>query len=238
MKGVLIGLMCTLFSPFGFSMQLSSMFLISEKDGTGVYTVKNTGSQRIFVNTSLSELNVIEGQIETSAYDRTNLADWKVNIRPSRAIIDPGFEKDFRVTHVCEPECALEADEIFKVTFMPAPYFDKQAEQKNHLQMVVGFGAVFLVPGKSEVIDFKAKYDGRYIELSNRQSSFITVTASSCEKKKVTPECSQRFHVLGGRTIQLAIQESLVNKPLSVIARTHDGEFSETYWLPVGEVAR
>jgi len=229
---ILLACLGLLASQFSMAMQLNTMFLVAEPDGSGVYTVSNNSDYRIFINTALSEMKVSNGEIEYTPYTRDNLSDWKINIRPSRAIIEPGFEKDFRVTMQCEGECQLPKDEIFKVTFVPSPYFEDE-EKKNNVQVVIGFGAVFLVPGESTDIGVEAKHNGNSIQVSNQELNFLTATLSACEGKQ-GPDCTQRFHVLGGRTLELALQEQLINKPLSVELTTHDGKVRRSYQLPVG----
>ncbi|CAH7151668.1 conserved exported hypothetical protein [Vibrio chagasii] len=229
---VCIGLLT---SQFVASMQLNTMFLVADPDGSGVYTVSNNSDYRIFINTALSELKIADGNIEYAPYSRENLLDWKINIRPSRAIIEPGFEKDFRVTMQCEGECQLPKDEVFKVTFIPSPYFEDEEEQ-NNVQVVIGFGAIFLVPGESSDINFEAKHRGDSVQVSNNQLNFLTATLSVCEETQ-SPDCTQRFHILGGRTLELALQEQLVDKPLSIELTTHDGAH-RAYQLPVGGSAQ
>lgn len=223
-------------SKFAVSMQLNTMFLVADPDGSGIYTVSNNSDYRIFVNTALSELKVVDGDIKYAPYSRDNLSDWKINIRPSRAIIEPGFEKDFRVTMQCDGKCQLPKDEVFKVTFVPSPYFEDEEEQ-NNVQVVVGFGAIFLVPGESSGINFEAKHRGDSIQVSNNQLNFLTATLSACEEKQ-SQNCTQRFHILGGRTLELALQQQLVDKPLSVELTTYNGEVVRSYQLPVGGSAR
>ncbi|EED25387.1 conserved hypothetical protein [Vibrio sp. 16] len=226
---------CITLGSQALAMQINSMFLVAEKDGSGVYTIKNTSKYRIFVNTSISAINIIDGEIDYTVYNRNNLSDWSINLRPARAIIEPGFEKDFRVTRQCQAPCQSTQDEVFKISFTPAPYFEEDEQPEKNIQMVIGFGSIYLIPGKPDGINFSAKYDGEHLEMSNHQSTFVNVTASACETEDLKPECSQKFQVLAGRTISVSLAKFLVNRKLDVTVTTVNGKHTSNYSLSPGE---
>ncbi len=213
-----------LLSAFGFSLNahaiaISSGFEFADETGSATYTITNVTDNRIFVNAVMYELYLDKGKVQTIPYTRANIKDWKIEVHPARAVINPGFEKDFRVTLKCRDKCESLEDQAFQIGFVPTPYFSEDEPPQRSMQVAVGFAANFVFPGKESKLSYNVKRNGNALQIHNKGNAIFKAKISSCsanatkdEKKK----CEQNINVLGQRQLSVNLLDDMVGKPLKV----------------------
>lgn len=200
------------------AIQISSLAEIANEQGEAVFTVKNTELDRVFLNVVMYKLSVKNGKIEKTEYTRENLQQWKINVYPARTIIEPGFEKDFRVTLVAQPNQQRKEDELYQLAFIPTPYFKDGDDHANQaVQMAVGFASLFIVPGQDIQPKIKADYDGKSVQLINIGPNAARAEIDFCIDRMSSTnrrDCRRNLYILSGR-------ELTIPKPDSVPSDSH-----------------
>ncbi|MCK8075883.1 hypothetical protein MSG34_06925 [Vibrio sp. 1CM2L] len=211
------------------AIQINSMLIIADDNDSGIITITNTQNHRVFLNGLMSEIRVVDGEIERHHYDRSNIDKWKIDIRPARTIIDQGLEKDFKINLKCAPNCKREYDEVFKLSLIPTPYLGD--DDDNHtVQMAVGFAPVFIAPGKEYPLDYSINNDEEKVTIHNKGESFIKVKLSSCETNKPKlskTNCNRTVYVLAGRVLSLDLSEDMKGEELLVSLSTYKDKYVE-----------
>ncbi|CDT82805.1 hypothetical protein ACED66_22275 [Vibrio splendidus] len=215
------------------AIEISSMFMVADANGSGTFTIKNTQDKRIFMNVGMSELNVVDGAIVKTPYDRSNIQDWKIDVYPAKTIIDVGHEKQFKVTLKCGRDCDAEQDQLFQLAFVPTPYFDEGIRPKQAVQMAVGFGALFLRAAKEKPIHYKADYrDGR-VTINNTGETYLKARVTNCAELALsTQECTKMMNVMPGRQLTIDLPDNMRSKPfVDVYLDTYRDKYSESVRL-------
>lgn len=223
-------------STYAQAIKIDNMLKVADIDGKATFTITNpaSGDKRIFLNTGIYELAVVDGEIESTAYSRENILQWKADIRPARTIIDPGFEKDFTIRAKCKDECDYKEDKVFKIVFVPTPYVDEQNKEQNVVQMAIGFAALFILPTADKPIEYHATYLGDKIQLENVGKSYLNINLSNCEKNVLTADigaCSKYVTLLAGRKMEVALPESMHKESIDVEISTSGGKYRENKTL-------
>lgn len=214
-----------LLSAVGFSLNahaiaISSGFEFADETGSATYTISNVTDKRIFVTAVMYELYLDKGQVKTIPYTRANIKDWKIEVHPARSVINPGFEKDFRVTLKCRDKCEdLDEDQAFQIGFVPTPYFSEDEHPQQAMQLAVGFAANFVRAGKESKLSYDIKRKGNELQIHNKGNAIFKAHISSCSVNATKDEkknCEQRVNVLGQRQLSLSLLNDMVGKPLKV----------------------
>ncbi|EJE8516371.1 hypothetical protein M5252_004726 [Vibrio parahaemolyticus] len=214
--------------PVG-AIQISSLAEIASEEGTAVFTIKNTEQHRIFLNIGMSELSVDEGNIKKTAYTRENLEQWKINVHPARTIIEPGFEKDFRVSLVNPKNSDQKEDALYQVAFVPSPYFP-DGEKPNHaVQMAVGFAGLFIVPGEETKPQIVGSYDGNKVMLNNPGPNAVRASVDFCSgnaRYDKPKDCRRNIYLLSGRKLSISKPDMAnENSQVKIEAKSLEGNF-------------
>ena len=232
------GLTCLTSVGVAQATTISSMMEVADKQGQGLFTITNNNDHRIFMNVSVTELQVTEtGDMEKVPYARENISDWKLEVRPAKSVIDPKFEKDFRVSMKCGSRCDDSKDQAFQLAFVPTPYFGASEGPQNRMQIAVGFGAIFVQPGKEHPIDYQVttQADGRLL-LHNQGDSYFNATFSTCDIDSLPDSadrsaCEKNAMVLSGRKLPITLPKSMQGKPVQLQLSTSYGRFREQVTL-------
>ncbi len=213
-----------LVSALGLSLNahaigISSTFELADKAGSATYTVTNTSDKRIFLNAVMYELAVEKGEIKKIPYTRSNIKDWKIEVHPARSVINPGFEKDFRVSLKCRDKCESLKDQAFQIGFVPTPYFAENERPEKAMQIAVGFGANFVNPGKETNLSYDIKRKGDELYIHNKGNALFSARISACKANATADEkkrCEQTINVLGQRQLSLSLSNEMKGKPLDI----------------------
>lgn len=213
------------------AISINTMFDTADDNGGATYTITNTTQNRIFLNVVMYEFYTENGELKKIPYTRGNIQDWKITVRPARAVINPGFEKDFRVTMTCKSECNNLEDQAFQLGFVPTPYFAEGEQPKHAMQIAVGFGANFVNTGKEESLDFEVTRQGDQVMIYNHSRSLNKVTLSTCDESAASvdkKECEQSVNVIAGRNLPVTLQKAMKGKQVSATIESVDGNYQQS----------
>ncbi len=216
------------------AIEINSMFVVADENGEGSFTIKNTTDKRIFMNVGMFEMNVVNSEIEKTAYTRDNIKDWKINVRPAKTIIDPGYVKDFKISMKCKSNCDDTQDQLFQLAFVPTPYFDDEFNEPKVVQMSIGFGALFLNAAKDSPIQYQALFDGRNAIIDNQGDSYLNARLTSCPletKREAKPNCEKSVNVLPGRRLTVALPDGMNKQYVDLHLKTNLDEYTEVVRL-------
>lgn len=221
------------------AIEINSMFIVADKDGKGVFTIKNTEEKRVYLTVSMSEIHVTEGEIVKVPYTRDNLLDWDIDVRPSKSVIDVGYSKDFFVQMKCGKDCPDE-DQLFQLAFVPTPYFEPEKMPKQAVQMAIGFGAFFLKPGEDKPISYQANYQSDGVVLiKNLGKSYLRALLDNCDdnvKQDAIGECKKSVHVMPGRELRVGLPEQMQKKPfVDLTLKTNEEKYIEQTRVVIGK---
>lgn len=177
--------------------------------GKAEFTITNSEDYRQYISVLLSELVVENDEIRKVPYTRDNVHQWVMSALPARAIVEPGFKKNFMLMHkpiAGEPD--LNRDRVFQVSFVPTPYFAKNEKQGNAVKMAFGFAPLVIVPAKEpKPLAYDMTYRGDKVTVMNNGNTAFTLFLDSCPQHTADKDrsaCSADAVVLAGRKLDVA----------------------------------
>ncbi|MCJ8303310.1 hypothetical protein [Shewanella sp.] len=209
------------------AIRIDSMFRVADVNNEGVFTVTNTDSKKIFLNIGIYELTMVDGEIVKTAYTRDNIDKWKLTVRPARTMINPGFEKDFKVSLNCLPDCASDTDRVFQLAVVPTPYFDEGERPEKAVQMAIGFAPLFIVLGKADKLNYSTRYIDNKLVVYNKGKTFLDISVNACTGK-ANDTCSKDIKVLAGRRFELELKPEMNKGRLNLKVRTTGNKLKDT----------
>ena len=219
---------CTLSAS---AIQISSMFYVADSLGQGVFTVNNITDKRLFLNVGMNEVKVEGGKLVKVYYTRENVNDWELSVRPGKTLIEPGFEKDFRVSITCLPECRANDDMLFQLAFVPTPYVEKELVSQQKVQMAIGFAPLFVLPAEIPVLDYEVKYKKNKLYLKNKGNTYLQLTIDGCVKEAGNKDCQQQIKLLAGREMEVTLNDNVSKSPIKIIAKTYKSKLKDERFL-------
>ncbi|MEF1285860.1 hypothetical protein QTN94_18530 [Vibrio sp. M250220] len=215
------------FLPFKvLAIQVSDLFVVANKEDKAVVTVTNVQDSRIFLNTSVSEIFLDKGDLREKKYTKNNIDEWKLNIFPARAILEPSFKKDIIMKFKCvEKKCDRNRDHVFKVGLVPVPYYEGELDA-SLVQFAIGFAPIVIVPANPAEIELEYSYsDSGALSLINHGKTFlyVDVIPKNCDVKI---SCKRPLKILAGRKFDLTADE-FKGQQLEIKARTYRSVFKE-----------
>lgn len=216
------------------AISINSTFQFADDKGSATYTIINTTDKRIFLNAVMYEFYLEDGELKKIPYTRGNIKDWKIEVHPARAVINPSFEKDFRVTMKCRDKCDNIKDQAFQIGFVPTPYFSENERPEQAMQIAVGFGANFVNPGKESKLDYEITRAKEGVKIQNNGQALFTAIVSSCgpnASKEDKKSCQKSVRVLADRHLKVALPKEMRDKPLDIRLESVEKNFKETLTL-------
>ncbi|HHQ4457924.1 TPA: hypothetical protein ACSPZI_004328 [Aeromonas hydrophila] len=195
---------------------ISSMLEYADEQGQATFTVSNGESYRQYINTAVSELTVVDGEIKKTPYTRDNLDEWALVVRPARTILEPGFKKSIMVQYAPKGVVRSDRDRVFQLSFVPTPYFE-EGEEKQQVKIAFGFAALLIVPAKeTQPLDYALRYEGSNVVVTNKGNGFFSLVLDSCAKDapaSARDACSTSATVLAGRTLTIPLPDGMKGAP-------------------------
>ncbi|MCG9781537.1 hypothetical protein L1D52_04170 [Vibrio brasiliensis] len=235
-----ISLLCFfLFSQMAFAIQVSDLFVVANSKDKAVVTVTNTERERVFLNSSVSEIIVTNnGKTEEIKYTKDNIEAWKLNVYPARSILEPGFKKDVTMKFSCiTRQCNRNQDHVFKVGLVPVPYYEGEPDS-SLVQFSIGFAPIIVVPANPSKIDLEYSYTQQgKLTLINRGKTFLYVDVFPEGCAGGDTKCVKHLKILSGRKYETMFPE-LASQVLSIKSRTYRGVFKKEGSIQPGAKGR
>ncbi|KAB1508258.1 hypothetical protein ACPV3S_11515 [Photobacterium damselae] len=222
---------------------INSMVEFAENN-KGSFTITNPASYRQFIQVGITEIKVMDnGELELIPYNRENIDDWTLSVRPARTVIDPKLKKIFQVRYQPKSKADEQKDKAYRLTFIPTPYF-KNGEQKSHaVQVAVGFAPLFIVPAKNDQpLNYEITYKNKEIFLKNHGHTYIRAFLDACPdtaKGKDREQCSKIVYALSGRDLPISLTpEMMQSSQIKVELSTHNSTYKRSFTLSSGQMKK
>lgn len=209
-------------------------------NGKATFHITNAAEYRQFLQVGISELNVVDGELETTRYTRDNIDDWSLYVRPARTVIDPNMQKAFQVSYEPKKNELVDEDKVFQLSFIPTPYFAEGEKVTHTVQVAVGFAPIVIVPAQEDKpIAYEMSYEGSTMQLKNNGGSYVRAYLDACPsglKGKLREECTAVVYGLSGRNLPIVLKDQMKNaKKIHVELTTHNSMYKETFSLKPGK---
>ncbi|ORT50238.1 hypothetical protein ST37_10100 [Vibrio sp. qd031] len=215
-----------------YAIEINTLFSIANDNGVATFTLGNPQRHRLFINIGMSEVQIESGELIKIPYTRDNIDDWKIEVRPGRAIINPNFEKDFQVLMRCGGECDRRYDQVFQVMFVPSPYFPElEGEQDAKVQMSFGLAPYVLLPGEEVPLDYDIRYEEGALRIENHSANYFKLRVDVCGEAAIDYTCSATYQILGGRHVTLSLSDIFIESKLRLQLRTHNNQYEVNEWI-------
>lgn len=217
------------------AIEVNTLFAVANDDGVAMLTLNNDQQERLYVNVSMAALHVEEGQLVETPYNRSNVLEWEIEVKPSQVVVNPGFERDFKVQLKCGQACDRTTDQVYQVSLLPVPHFPDRPPGSS-LGMVFGFAPVIMMPGEERPLDYHIEYraDGT-LWVENYSTNYMRLKIEACEGGEISRDCTAEYTVLGGRHLALPLTERLAKLQLAVTLETHRASYRDTQVLTRGK---
>lgn len=201
------------------AIEVDTLFRVAGKDGVGVFNVTNSEGKRLFLNVAMFEIKIENGEIIEIPYTRDNINSWKISVQPAKTIIDPKFTKALKVSMKCKDTCDKNADQVFRIGIVPTPYYDGDKPPQHLVQMAIGFGAIFVNPGKDQPLNYNVDYKGNDFIITNNNPTYMRAIINACDAGVEGPElesCRIKVNVLGGRKLTFLLPEKMRKQKINL----------------------
>lgn len=202
------------------ALGIDAMLKYTDERGRGEFVVSNSEPERVYVNVTVAELVVENGELKKIPYTTANLDQWAMEVRPARAILEPGFSKRVQATYLPVKGLArLDRDRIFQLSFVPSPYFgedEKIAPSQGQLKVAFGLAPLLIVPAKpTPRLQYELNYRRGQVTVSNLGQGTISVYLDGCEAVtgRSKSGCSTSVTVLPGRVMKVDVPAGARHKP-------------------------
>ncbi|EDP60391.1 hypothetical protein [Vibrio sp. AND4] len=215
--------------------------LIKLMDNTqDTFTVSNNDGYRQFVNLMISDVKIIDGELSQIPYNKDNIADWTLEARPNKLILDNGQSKKFSVRYIGEVQ--RKQDKVYAINVIPTPYYAENEAPNNTVQMVIGVAPYVIIPASIDApLRYSVKYSKEYIEVTNLGGTYFNANVKACdsvELKVPVKECISTSYVLSGREIKIPLPERTNKGNVEVSFRTNNNTYKETFELTLGQLKK
>lgn len=216
---------------------IDAMIKVAE-NGEALFSVTNADGYRQFISTLVSEVNVVDGELKMTPYNRENISDWGLEVRPARTVIDHNAAKTFKVvSKIAESD----RDNVYQITYVPMPYFQDGERPPHAVQMAVGFAPILIVPAKEDKpLKYEVKHTGESVKIHNKGETYLNVVLDACGKGIDFAErknCSKVVYALSGRELSVPLEGIMKSKPnIHVELMTNSNDFSDEFTLEQNSV--
>ena len=198
------------------SIGISSTIELANDSGVATFTVTNTDNFRQFIDVIVSEVRVENGQLTYMPYNRDNVEDWELEVTPSRTIVDPKVQKDFKASYRPKFQGSDLKDKVFKLDIVPTPYFEPGEKVNGAVKFAFGVSPFVIIPAKkSTPIKYSVIYKGDKVHIANLGDNFFKADMDTCEDdthSKVRELCSSKAFLLSGRELIVDLPKGMQNK--------------------------
>ncbi|MCK8083995.1 hypothetical protein [Vibrio sp. 1CM8B] len=227
MKRVVITPMLLIISSLSHAFSIDKMLLISSGDGNGVFTLTSSKGEEEYIKGSVSQVNVVNGELEKIELTKDNLPLWDLALLPNKLILNPGERRRVSVKNLCQVDCDnLKKDKVYQVTFMPS-VMDGQ-KSKSRVGINYGYAPYYIVPAENAKVEYEIQYNGSEVSVENKGNTFFYMQIDNCRPDSISNKCKQTNTILAGRKKTIKLAEGLTNvDSLFVKVATHDYSYNK-----------
>ncbi|AXY00460.1 hypothetical protein D1115_03650 [Vibrio alfacsensis] len=209
-------------------------------DSRDVITISNNDGFRQFVNLSISDVDVVDGDLVATAYNKENIDSWSLEVQPSKLILDNGQSKRISIRYLGND--SREKDKVYAINVVPTPYYAQDETPPNTVQIVIGVAPYVVLAAKQDKpLAYTVKHEGEYVRVKNLGNTYFRANLKACDSialKVPVNQCISSSHVLSGRELKIPLPEKAGNNEIEVSFSTHYNTYKETFDLTAGQVKK
>ncbi|WP_413282543.1 hypothetical protein [Vibrio sp. MA40-2] len=207
------------------ALKIDSMLTTADEYGNGVFTLTNELNTTSFITSEIDKIDIVDGEIVKTAYNKDNLNDWEITVTHPKLILESERVKQVGIRSLCGNQCNFEQDKVYQITFSPVPYVeDPEKQDAPVLAINFGYSPLFVIPAKESKVAYDMTYKGDKILVKNTGNTYIRFMVSKCTAK-LNVKCQSSYTSLSGRIKEFTVPEYLRDEQIEVMVVNHD----ETY---------
>lgn len=215
------------------AFSIDSMVLVSERDGNGVFTLTSTQKQPEYIKGEISQVRVIDGNLEKFVLTKDNIPMWDLAIIPTKMILNPGERRRVAVKNLCQHDCqGLTQDKVYQIEFTPAHTNDSQEESQIGIQM--GYAPYFIIPAEISEVNYDIEYnrDKGALHVNNQSNTLLYLQLDACVEGEIIEKCKNTYTMLAGRIKDIDLSEVFIgHEKLKLKIATYDYSYNETEYV-------
>jgi len=216
------------------ALQIDTMVKVSDKGGSGVFTLTNETDKASFIKTKVSKVDISDNVVSYIPYVKENLKDWEVTTTQPKLILDPHRTKNIGVRSLCAESCDTSKDQVYRVEFTPSVYYKKGEKQESAVNFNYGYAPIFVIPAAKSDIKYTIENKGKTLRIKNDGNTFLKIHVNQCTSE-VTTGCSQRLTILAGRDKEFKLLDNAVNSSINLAIGNHDLSFYQERTVTLGK---
>lgn len=203
------------------ALQIDTMVKVSDKGGSGVFTLINETDKANFIKTSVSKVNIVDNVVSYTPYVKDNLNEWEVTTTQPKLILDPHRTKNVGIRSLCSESCDTSKDQAYRIEFTPSIYYKDGEKQESAVNFNYGYAPIFIIPAEKSDIKYTIENKGKTLRVKNSGNTFLKIHVDQCTSE-ITTGCSQRLTVLAGRDKEFTLLDNAVNPSINLAIGNHD----------------
>ncbi|EKO3858712.1 hypothetical protein DS957_022865 [Vibrio harveyi] len=211
------------------AMNVDTMLLVSDEYGNGVFTVSNNKPVTEFIQSNITQLEVKDGELMRTPYTESNFSDWRVTLTHPKMILESDRQKQVGVRSLCGNKCDFSEDQYYLVSFEPSPY-DPKGKMKSAVTINFGYRPLFVIPAKTQKIDYTVSLSDGKLHINNTGNSFIRAYVDQCTDT-VKEDCEFTAMSLSGRERAYELPKNITKDKLEVTIINHDESYRKKMTL-------
>lgn len=218
-----------LFANTASAMNVDTMLLVGDEYGNGVFTISNNKPMTEFIQSNITQLQVKDGELTRTPYTEENFSDWRVTLTHPKMIVESGRQKQVGVRSLCGNKCDFSEDQYYLVSFEPSPY-DPEGKMKSAVTINFGYRPLFVIPAKTQKIDYSVSLSDGKLHINNTGNSFIRAYVDQCTDT-VKEDCEFTAMSLSGRERAYELPKNINKGEVEVTIVNHDESYRKKLTL-------
>ncbi len=231
LQTVVSSFVLAMFSSNSMSFTIDSMVKIADESAGGSFVLTSTLTEPEYIMGEISQINVVEGNIEKFKFTKNNLPLWDLTITPAKLVLNPGEKKRVAVVNLCHKNCSKqEEDKVYQIMFKPTVADENSTQSKIGINF--GYAPYFIIPAKNQNISYDYKLETDGIKFSNNSNTLLHVQVDKCSATKSVRGCKKTYTFLAGRekTIPLNQTDIDLNK-IKLKVASHNYDYNKEFYI-------